>query len=575
VLPIGAGANAGIEKTRAGGRKEDDEEEIVARLDALITEDPQPLNQALAESTTKDESPRSSEESIADLPQELSEELIAELEEAPELVVEAAGEPAAGRSREAAIEEAGAATEAEPLEGSDRVAEVEEEQKLETSDDVEVVEEEKKLDESDGVELDDEEPEIQIVANQQEVEEPTSKSATGATAATSLSDAPQLQTSRVLAEAEKTATTEAAQAVTGVESIKAEQVEPSPHGGSRKWVWISVAAAAVVVIGVAVVLALVLGPGEAAPAESVAQLTPAAAKPVVQKPVKRLDPQAYLMGPPEPTRAEPPAAERDVARPTTTKVESGATRPLAATKANPSPRTAEVKPTPQPAVKPPADKRVSRSERTVEQKGQAGVAGTTATVAAATEQDAVETTKPPAQGDAPATPVVERSVAEIPEEGSSEGFVQSPAELAAEKPTETSDAPITDDLDPQQLQPSETRAAATPEAATPEPDPVRPTIRRGSLVDISEVDSGPTAVKKAPPKYPLAARSLRLEGTVTLRVLVDESGKVAAVEPVPGRSAEVLVNAAARAARGWTYRAATKDGVPVKVWLTERVSFKR
>ena len=35
-----------------------------------------------------------------------------------------------------------------------------------------------------------------------------------------------------------------------------------------------------------------------------------------------------------------------------------------------------------------------------------------------------------------------------------------------------------------------------------------------------------------------------------------------------------LNDAAVNAAKQWTYRPATKDGVPVKVWKTEQVAFK-
>jgi protein TonB len=65
-----------------------------------------------------------------------------------------------------------------------------------------------------------------------------------------------------------------------------------------------------------------------------------------------------------------------------------------------------------------------------------------------------------------------------------------------------------------------------------------------------------------------------LQGTVTLRVLVNEQGGVDQVEVVSGVDRRVLDRAAVRAAKRWTYEPASKDGVAVKVWIVQRVTFK-
>jgi TonB family protein len=59
-----------------------------------------------------------------------------------------------------------------------------------------------------------------------------------------------------------------------------------------------------------------------------------------------------------------------------------------------------------------------------------------------------------------------------------------------------------------------------------------------------------------------------------LKVLVNEHGTVDQVVVVSGVTGADLNDAAVKAARQWTYRPATKDGVPVKVWTTEQVTFK-
>ena len=70
------------------------------------------------------------------------------------------------------------------------------------------------------------------------------------------------------------------------------------------------------------------------------------------------------------------------------------------------------------------------------------------------------------------------------------------------------------------------------------------------------------------------ARWLNQQGTIELRLLVDDAGRVVAVELLSSIPRSRLNESATRAARKWTYRPAYKDGVPVQVWITEKVVFK-
>jgi protein TonB len=96
------------------------------------------------------------------------------------------------------------------------------------------------------------------------------------------------------------------------------------------------------------------------------------------------------------------------------------------------------------------------------------------------------------------------------------------------------------------------------------------------LVNINDPDLVPPVVEKSPRlQYPPLALRQRIEGIVELKVLVDETGRVADVEVVKsagGRSA--LDKAAMKSVRKRRYRPATKNGVAVKVWLSVRVNFK-
>jgi len=102
------------------------------------------------------------------------------------------------------------------------------------------------------------------------------------------------------------------------------------------------------------------------------------------------------------------------------------------------------------------------------------------------------------------------------------------------------------------------------------PTPVAP----GTLVDAAEVETTPVSLSRRLPTYSMQARQLRVQGTVVMKVLVNERGTVDEVVLVEGVAGADLNDSALKAAKSWTYRPATKAGVPVKVWKVEQVTFK-
>ncbi len=106
-------------------------------------------------------------------------------------------------------------------------------------------------------------------------------------------------------------------------------------------------------------------------------------------------------------------------------------------------------------------------------------------------------------------------------------------------------------------------------------DSATPTIAPGTLIPIDVADTMPVSLKHQAPAYSLAAKQLRLSGTVIMNVLVNDRGTVDQVVLVRGVPGADLNDSAMAAAKTWTYRPATKDGVPVKVWKSEQVVFKR
>ena len=111
-------------------------------------------------------------------------------------------------------------------------------------------------------------------------------------------------------------------------------------------------------------------------------------------------------------------------------------------------------------------------------------------------------------------------------------------------------------------------------ASAPPAEPPAPKTRRGDLVDLAELDRTPVAKIKPMPEYSVAAQSMRLEGTVNLRLLLDERGRVEQVEIDSGTKSKHLQRAAVAAAKRWVYEPGIKDGVPVKVWIISSVNFK-
>ena len=120
-----------------------------------------------------------------------------------------------------------------------------------------------------------------------------------------------------------------------------------------------------------------------------------------------------------------------------------------------------------------------------------------------------------------------------------------------------------------------------PTTAAPEPPPTTAAagpaaLRPGTLVNVSDPGViAPILEKKPQLAYPPIALRQRVEGTVSLNVLVDERGNVTDAQVLStGGGKSGLPEAAADYAKRWKYRAATKDGVPVKVWTEVKVVFK-
>jgi TonB family protein len=82
----------------------------------------------------------------------------------------------------------------------------------------------------------------------------------------------------------------------------------------------------------------------------------------------------------------------------------------------------------------------------------------------------------------------------------------------------------------------------------------------------------PRILTQAPPVYSAQARHQHIEGEVVLRGFISVDGSLKNLEVVSGDP--MLVTSALEAARKWRYSAALKDGKPVEVTTTIRLTFR-
>ena len=86
------------------------------------------------------------------------------------------------------------------------------------------------------------------------------------------------------------------------------------------------------------------------------------------------------------------------------------------------------------------------------------------------------------------------------------------------------------------------------------------------------LDSRPVPVKTPPPDYPVSLRREGVEGTVAIKVTIDEDGNVA--ECVVSKSSNAEFEKPALAAvRTWKFKPATKDGAAVKAAIIIPIRF--
>jgi protein TonB len=109
-----------------------------------------------------------------------------------------------------------------------------------------------------------------------------------------------------------------------------------------------------------------------------------------------------------------------------------------------------------------------------------------------------------------------------------------------------------------------TTAAASP-TATRSDEPLS-----GSILKIAR----PLYSLNSPPAYPRKARRLGYEGTVILKVLIDEDGRVDDLMLLESSGHTILDRAAVSAVRKWQFVAGTEGGIKKKMWVKIPIRFQ-
>lgn len=133
------------------------------------------------------------------------------------------------------------------------------------------------------------------------------------------------------------------------------------------------------------------------------------------------------------------------------------------------------------------------------------------------------------------------------------------------------------------LQASTQAPAASPLPASPAASPAAVDATSGKPTSVAAAHQPhtffpdrsalPLLDRNPPPVYPSSARRRGYQGSVVLKVLVDESGKVEKVEVDQSCGYDLLDRTALSAVRDWQFQPGIRGGKKVKMWVRVPVRF--
>jgi protein TonB len=95
-----------------------------------------------------------------------------------------------------------------------------------------------------------------------------------------------------------------------------------------------------------------------------------------------------------------------------------------------------------------------------------------------------------------------------------------------------------------------------------------------AVLDSGEVDEPPRKLANRLPAYPRAAERRRIEGSVTLRLLIDERGRVERTQVIAVEGHPAFEDAVLAVIGGWHFSPARHRGREVKVWGVTTLEFR-
>jgi TonB family protein len=111
------------------------------------------------------------------------------------------------------------------------------------------------------------------------------------------------------------------------------------------------------------------------------------------------------------------------------------------------------------------------------------------------------------------------------------------------------------------------------EEPTP-PEATTPSVEEGELVKPGPTVNPPVMLTRPKPTYPQSALRLKKEAVVTLRLLINEHGRVTETERMGSKAGMGFDQAAVKAAHATTWQPATKEGVRVSMWAELKIQFR-
>jgi len=95
----------------------------------------------------------------------------------------------------------------------------------------------------------------------------------------------------------------------------------------------------------------------------------------------------------------------------------------------------------------------------------------------------------------------------------------------------------------------------------------------GDLFGVVDLDQPLITLTRMPPIYPLGAKRRGIEGSVTVRFIVNEQGSVEKATIIEAQPPDTFEEAVLRCVSGWRFQPGTVDGQPVRVWAETTIHF--